>query len=213
MLVAEKAWRTKPQGAQKANATRMVRASPRLQSDVNDDEEAELRRLECGTSDGGWLEETAVAAEGEGGTDSVNVDMNGGKATLVLGTAGETVASVVQGACGPSDGAVVQGAAQRRDQLVAKMFSQGGFRETAKISGILPHGGAGLKTKVPKRKEFGEEGSEGDAAHEVYDVLLEKHGGGKINPAATSKLKQLMKALAYLMGQRRINVCAQGIDT
>ena len=38
-----------------------------------------------------------------------------------------------------------------------------------------------------------------------YDVLLEKHGGG-VNPAATSTVKQLMKALSYLMGQRRVYV-------
>ena len=35
-----------------------------------------------------------------------------------------------------------------------------------------------------------------------YDVLLEKLGGGALNPASTSTFKQLMKALAYLMGQR-----------
>ena len=45
------------------------------------------------------------------------------------------------------------------------MFSNGGFRETAKITGLMPHGSGGLKTKVPKRKDFGVEGAEGDAAH------------------------------------------------
>lgn len=39
-----------------------------------------------------------------------------------------------------------------------------------------------------------------------YDVLIEKLGGGALNPASTSTFKQLMKALAYLMGQRRVNV-------
>ena len=39
-----------------------------------------------------------------------------------------------------------------------------------------------------------------------YDVALEKMGGGAVNCASTSTLKQLMKALAYLMGQRRVNV-------
>ena len=35
---------------------------------------------------------------------------------------------------------------------------------------------------------------------------IEKMGGGAVNCASTSTLKQLMKALAYLMGQRRVNV-------
>ena len=39
-----------------------------------------------------------------------------------------------------------------------------------------------------------------------YDELLEKVGGGALNPASTLTVKQLMKALSYLMGQRRINV-------
>lgn len=39
-----------------------------------------------------------------------------------------------------------------------------------------------------------------------YDVLLEKLGGGALNPASTSTFKKLMKALSYLMGQRRVYV-------
>ena len=39
-----------------------------------------------------------------------------------------------------------------------------------------------------------------------YDVLLEKRGGRALNPASTSTFKKLMKALAYLMGQRRVYV-------
>ena len=39
-----------------------------------------------------------------------------------------------------------------------------------------------------------------------YDTLLEKTGGGAVNPASTSTFKQLMKALSYLMGHRRVNV-------
>ena len=30
---------------------------------------------------------------------------------------------------------------------------------------MLPRGGAGLKAKVPKRKDYGDEGGDGDAAH------------------------------------------------
>ena len=142
----------------------MVRASPRLQSDVNEEEEAEQRRLECGSS----ADPFPLALSHEGANViSVDGETNGDVAALLLGTAGDTGASVVQNAGVPSHGTVVQGAAQRRDQLVAKMFSQGGFREAAKISDLLPHGSAGLKTKLPKRKDFGEEGGEGDAAHEA----------------------------------------------
>ena len=39
-----------------------------------------------------------------------------------------------------------------------------------------------------------------------YDVLIEKMGGGALNPASTSTFKKLMKALSYLMGQRRVYV-------
>lgn len=39
-----------------------------------------------------------------------------------------------------------------------------------------------------------------------YEVLLEKLGGGALNPASTTTFKLLMKALSYLMGQRRVYV-------
>ena len=57
---------------------------------------------------------------------------------------------------------VVVGAAQRREDLEAKKL----FRPpAAKITALMPFGGAGLQLKVPKRKDYGEEGEEGDAAH------------------------------------------------
>ena len=56
---------------------------------------------------------------------------------------------------------VVVGAAQRREELAAKKL----FRPAAKINPLLPYGGSGLELKVPKRKEFGKEGEEGDEAH------------------------------------------------
>ena len=62
-------------------------------------------------------------------------------------------------------GVVVQGAVQRCGQLETKLFKHGGFRETSKIVPLMPQGGAGLKTSVPRRKDFGDEGEEGDAAH------------------------------------------------
>ena len=39
-----------------------------------------------------------------------------------------------------------------------------------------------------------------------YDKLLEGVGGGALNPASTAAMKALMKALSYLMGQRRVSV-------
>ena len=62
-------------------------------------------------------------------------------------------------------GVVVQGAVQRCGQLETKLFKHGGFRETSKIVPLMPQGGAGLKTSVPRRKDFGDEGEDGDAAH------------------------------------------------
>ena len=62
---------------------------------------------------------------------------------------------------------MVQGAAQRSQQLQSKIFGHGGHRPTSTIAGMMPRGGAGLKQKVPKRKEFGPEGEDGDAAHQA----------------------------------------------
>ena len=40
-----------------------------------------------------------------------------------------------------------------------------GIRRASKIRDLLPPGSAGLDTKVPRRKDFGEEGEAGDALH------------------------------------------------
>ena len=121
----------------------MVRTSPRLMQDVDMSEEVELRRLEDGMPIDG-----AAAGVVDGEVEAVGLVEN-------------------QESTGAGGGDIVQGAAQRRDQLVSKMFSQGGFRPTAKITGLLPHGGSGLKMTVPKRREFGPKGNKGDAAHEA----------------------------------------------
>ena len=65
----------------------------------------------------------------------------------------------------PAGGAVVSGAVQRSEEISSKLFENGGFRDSANIVKLLPRGGAGLKAKVPKRKDFGDEGEDGDAAH------------------------------------------------
>ena len=62
-------------------------------------------------------------------------------------------------------GVVVCGAAKRGEQLASKKFVNGGFREATKIKSLEPRGGAGLKSKVPKRTEYGVEGEEGDVTH------------------------------------------------
>ena len=72
-----------------------------------------------------------------------------------------TVAPPVQA----EPGTVVSGAVQRSEQVSQKLFPSGGFRESAKIKKLLPRGSAGLKAKVPKRKDYGAEGEEGDLAH------------------------------------------------
>ena len=36
-----------------------------------------------------------------------------------------------------------------------------------------------------------------------FNEVLEKQGGGELNPSSTKSVKQLMKAVAYLLGQRR----------
>jgi len=117
-----------------------------LQSDVRMDEETELRQLESGAPVAGCAEpplaESGVAASED--------------ATLT----GELASAQAE-----VTGAVVQGATQRAEQLSAKKFANGGFRESKKISRLQPRGSAGLKSKVPKRKDFGAEGDDGDAAH------------------------------------------------
>ena len=111
---------------------RMMRVR-QLQGDVNEREEAELRRLEGGLQ--------------VGGDDAVD------EAVLA--------APPVRA----QDGAVVSGAARRSEQISSKLFKNGGCRDSSKIVPLLPRGGAGLKSKVPKRKDFGVEGEAGDLAH------------------------------------------------
>jgi hypothetical protein len=47
----------------------------------------------------------------------------------------------------------------------AKMFSNGGCRSSAVVGDMLLRGGRELKNKVPKRKDYGAEGADGDEAH------------------------------------------------
>jgi len=127
-----------------------------LQSDVNDLEEAELRRLEHGATAGGDGEDGEVAMDGAHREDS------------------EEVAACANGQRDEEVGVVVHGAVQRAEQLDSKMFTHGGFRDSHRIIGLQPKGSASLKTKVPKRKNFGAEGDEGDAAH---SAAMNKSGG------------------------------------
>ena len=104
-----------------------------MQRDVNDGEEAELRRLEGGV-------------QVDGDADGVEAAEQAPPVRAQAGT-------------------MVSGAVQRAEQLSSKLFANGGFRDSAKIVPLLPSGGAGLKAKVPKRKDYGAEGEAGDAAH------------------------------------------------
>ena len=77
---------------------------------------------------------------------------------------------------GGAGGAVVQGAAQRREQLETKKFSMGGFRgsDHQPTAAAWWCWTAGLKTKVPKRKDFGAEGAEGDTAHALAPARVSR---------------------------------------
>ena len=119
--------------------------SPRLQKDVDASEEAELERLEHRLVHGG--------ADGEAGVEEVGVSPVDVQVDEAASLRGDALVAVTSD--GDSNGVVVQGAAQRREQLESKKFGNGGFRGSSKINGLLPRGGAGLKTKVPKRKDFG----------------------------------------------------------
>ena len=109
-----------------------------LQRDVNEHEQAELRRLEGGSQVGADMMQQGVPMP---------------------------CTNAAEPAQPRGGGAVVSGAVQRSEQLSSKFFANGGFRESAKIVKLLPRGGAGLKAKVPKRLAFGDEGEDGDDAH------------------------------------------------
>ena len=107
--------------------------------------ETEMQRLE-GREDDSMAAGVFDSGLGVGGYDVVAVGGDHG----VVGEQddGGTLAVAAKDSSGLS-GVVVQGAAQRRDQLESKAFNKVGFRETAKISGLLPLGAEGLKTKIP----------------------------------------------------------------
>ena len=141
----------------------MVRMSPRLQKDVNAVEENELRRMEGlpPVSVAVGVGDRAVVGAAGGGVAAAEAF----EADEAASRGGVLMAAATRDDGTKSAGVIVQGAAQRRDELASKMFANGGFRETKKIEPLLPHGGGGLKLAVPKRKEYGKEGDEGDAAH------------------------------------------------
>ena len=77
--------------------------------------------------------------------------------------AGSSAAAATVGVPKAAGGLMVSGAKAMRDRLEGKKLLHG----SAKIRSLMPRGAFGLQLKVPKRKEFGEEGAEGDAAHEA----------------------------------------------
>ena len=89
---------------------------------------------------------TAMVTRPQAASASMGMPASAAAATSGVATAGTVV---------------VVGAAQRREDLEAKKL----FRPAAKITALMPFGGAGLELKVPKRKDYGKEGEEGDAAH------------------------------------------------
>ena len=77
-------------------------------------------------------------------------------------------------------------------------------KKRGELMGELKAHGTGSRADAPFRYRGIEQ--QVLAIRWFYDVLLEKMGGGALNPASTSTFKQLMKALSYLMGQRRVYV-------
>ena len=116
-----------------------------LQKDVNEAEEAELRRLENGATAGGDGDQPASPQTGGGDSGA---DEPSGK-TQEEGSAAWSWPA--------------QSSAQ--SSSTRRSFVHGGFRDSHKVTGLQPRGGAGLKAKVPKRKDYGDEGDEGDTAH------------------------------------------------
>ena len=141
-----------------------------LQSDVCMNEETELRQLESGAPVAG-CDEPPLAESGVAAPED---------ATLT----GELASAQAE-----VTGAVVQGATQRAEQLSAKKFANGGFRESKKISRLQPRGSAGLKSKVPKRKDFGAEGDDGDAAHAaaMKDFSISEFGSSHVQERTTDE--------------------------
>ena len=131
----------------------------RRETDVNMEEEAELRRLDgIAPGDASGVDDTdgrrgdhadATAEAAAAGLPRAQPPPSGESA------GGASVTALTTGT------AVVPGAVQRCEQLESKKA----FRPAATISGLMPEGGSNLQTKVPKRKDFGEEGEDGDAAH------------------------------------------------
>ena len=69
---------------------------------------------------------------------------------------------------------MLQCTVDHRDMLEGKMA----FRPFAKIAALMPRGGAQMQVAVPKRKEFGDEGDLGDAAHEAVMQRFSLHSFG-----------------------------------
>ena len=77
-------------------------------------------------------------------------------------------------------------------------------KKSGELMGAQKAYGTGAYTDAPFRFRSIEEFVK--SIRWFYDGLLEKMEGGPLNPASTSRLKQLMKALSYLMGVRRVYV-------
>lgn len=83
---------------------------------------------------------------------------------------------------------VVQGAVQRCKQLEDKKA----FRDSAAISGLQTAGSSKLKSKVPKRVEYGEAGDAGDAAHAaaMEEFSVKEFGSSHVQDRTLQKRKK-----------------------
>ena len=131
----------------------MVRCSPRLAKDVDENEEAELRRLE-GLPARSFAGALAVRngdaemqpAAGGAPCQAKGAEAGGPQDLAALESGSVVVAASERTAKGRTD--IVMSASKKQEQLESKKL----FRPAAKINGLMPRGGAGLKTTVPRRK-------------------------------------------------------------
>lgn len=103
-----------------------------------------------------------------------------------------------RGAIGES-AAVVCGVKQRCEQLWDK---KGTMRPTSSIAGLMPPGSLGLKTKLPRRKTFGAEGAEGDAAHEMAmkEFKLKEFGSAHVQGRTLDSVSSRARAACVASG-------------
>ena len=123
--------------AERARARRLARESM-LESDAHESEQSER------PADASALPRAMLPAKAGVGCQQRQKSMT----SIASSVTSETV---MMASSATSGAVMVVGAAACRDQLESKKL----FRPSAKITRLMPRGSSGLKTKVPKRIDFG----------------------------------------------------------